>query len=160
MLEYLVAIFVGLVATYFYRRQKPKNYPPGLPNLPIVGSIPFLENNMLKNVQNLHKKFGPGMQKFFFFRPLSYLAPWYVKVKCFNLIQMVNFVTWSRMVGQFLRSSILDHVYLNDPTVIRNLRSTRPSLLNFNQVIMCRQTTFLTIKGNRTRIGLNSLTNR
>ena len=63
MLEYLVAIFVGLVATYFYRRQKPKNYPPGLPNLPIVGSIPFLENNMLKNVQNLHKKFGPGMSK-------------------------------------------------------------------------------------------------
>ena len=72
MLEYLVAIFVGLVATYFYRRQKPKNYPPGLPNLPIVGSIPFLENNMLKNVQNLHKKFGPGMQKFF----LDHSAIW------------------------------------------------------------------------------------
>ena len=28
----------------------------------------------------------------------------------FNLVQVVNFVTWSRMVGLTLRLSILDHI--------------------------------------------------
>ena len=31
-----------------------------------------------------------------------------------NLIQLVNFVTWSRMVGSMLRSSFLDLVYVKD----------------------------------------------
>ena len=44
----------------------------------------------------------------------------------FNLIQMVDFGTWSRMVGPVFRSSILDHVYVRDPTVIKNLTSTKP----------------------------------
>ena len=34
------------------------------------------------------------------------------RLSMFNLVQMVNFVTWSRMVGPTVRSSILDH--LND----------------------------------------------
>ena len=34
------------------------------------------------------------------------------------------------------------------------------ALLNFNQVNASRQTTFKTIKSNRTKIGINSLTNR
>ena len=44
----------------------------------------------------------------------------------FNLVQLVRFTTWSRMVGPDLRSSILDHIYVMDPTVISNLTSTRP----------------------------------
>ena len=35
------------------------------------------------------------------------------ELSCFNLIQIVNFVTWSRMVGLNVRSSILDHIYLD-----------------------------------------------
>ena len=31
-----------------------------------------------------------------------------------NLIQLANFVTWSRMTGTFLRSSTLDHIYVNN----------------------------------------------
>ena len=44
----------------------------------------------------------------------------------YNLIQMVNFVTWSRMIGPNLRSSVLDHVYVKDPVTIRNLGFIRP----------------------------------
>ena len=36
----------------------------------------------------------------------------------FELVQLVNFVTWSRMVGTSLRSSILDHIYIKDPTIV------------------------------------------
>ena len=41
----------------------------------------------------------------------------------FNLVQLVKFTTWSRMIGTDLRSSILDHIYVMDPTVISNLTS-------------------------------------
>ena len=41
----------------------------------------------------------------------------------FELVQLVNFVTWSRLVGMSLRSSILDHIYIKDPTIVNNLRS-------------------------------------
>ena len=44
----------------------------------------------------------------------------------FNLIQMVKFKTWFRIVGPVLRSSVLDHFYVEDPVVIKNLKSTRP----------------------------------
>ena len=37
----------------------------------------------------------------------------------FNLVQLVNFVTWSRMVGSLRKTSILDHIY-----VISNLKNS------------------------------------
>ena len=59
------------------------------------------------------------------------------ELSCFNLIQMVNFVTWSRMVGHSLRSSILDHVYINDPTVIKNLKAMKPYFGDHLMVEFC-----------------------
>ena len=69
----------------------------------------------------------------------------------FELIQLVNFVTWSRMVGSSLRSSILDHIYIKNPTIVNNLRSLDPffgdhMLVEFevtyhiikNEITMCR----------------------
>ena len=35
-----------------------------------------------------------------------------------NLLQLVNFSTWSRIVGTMKRSSILDHIYVNDICVV------------------------------------------
>ena len=57
----------------------------------------------------------------------------------FNLIQMVKFKfkTWSRMVGPILRSSILDHVYVQDPVVVKNLTSTRPYFGDHVMVEFC-----------------------
>ena len=55
----------------------------------------------------------------------------------FNLIQMVKFKTWSRMVGTVMRSSILDHVYVENPVVIKNLKSTRPYFGDHLMVEFC-----------------------
>ena len=43
-----------------------------------------------------------------------------------NLIQLVNFDTWSRMVGLVFRSSILDHIYVNKVGLINNLKHLTP----------------------------------
>ena len=34
-----------------------------------------------------------------------------------NLIQLVEFPTWSRIVNNVLLESILDHIYVKDPTL-------------------------------------------
>ena len=44
----------------------------------------------------------------------------------FNLVQIVNFVTWSRMVGTKRRTSILDHIYIKDPTIVSKLNFIDP----------------------------------
>ena len=38
-----------------------------------------------------------------------------------GLVQLVEFDTWSRLVNGHWRSSVLDHVYVNDATIIKNL---------------------------------------
>ena len=43
-----------------------------------------------------------------------------------NLIQIVYFDTWSRIINDIARSSMIDHVYLSDPTSIINLSSITP----------------------------------
>ena len=43
-----------------------------------------------------------------------------------NLIQMVEFKTWSRVVNNVLRESIIDHIYVSDPTMFIDLQSTKP----------------------------------
>ena len=43
-----------------------------------------------------------------------------------NLIQMVEFKTWSRVVNNVLRESIIDHIYVTDPTMFIDLQSTKP----------------------------------
>ena len=40
-----------------------------------------------------------------------------------NLAQIVTFPTWLCLVGNNLKSSILDHIYLKDPTNVTNLES-------------------------------------
>ena len=44
----------------------------------------------------------------------------------FGACTIVNFTTWFRLVGLLLRSSILDHIYHKDPTVIKDLKSIEP----------------------------------
>ena len=43
-----------------------------------------------------------------------------------NLIQMVKFKTWSRVVNNVLKESTLDHVYVKDPTLILAINSVEP----------------------------------
>ena len=44
-----------------------------------------------------------------------------------NLIQLIKFPTWSRLISNNLKTSILDHLYTNDCTLIDNLNSTIPN---------------------------------
>ena len=43
-----------------------------------------------------------------------------------NNMQLVDFTTWSRTVNGTLRESILDHVYVSDPTTVYDLSSLKP----------------------------------
>ena len=43
-----------------------------------------------------------------------------------NLIQLVDFPTWSRIVNNVLRESILDHICVKDPTMVGRVHSTKP----------------------------------
>ena len=47
-------------------------------------------------------------------------------IEKFNLIQIVNFNTWSRVVLNQIKTSCLDHIYLNNPTSIKNLKYLTP----------------------------------
>ena len=43
-----------------------------------------------------------------------------------NLIQLTTFYTWSRMINNVLKNSILDHVYTNNVTLIKNILPKDP----------------------------------
>ena len=45
----------------------------------------------------------------------------------FGLIQLVKFKTWSRLINNTLKSSVLDHIYTTDFTNISNLKSIKPT---------------------------------
>lgn len=55
----------------------------------------------------------------------------------FNLTQIVKTTTWTRLVGQTLRESILDHVYTSNPLATSCLKDTKPTfgdhfMISFN----------------------------
>ena len=43
-----------------------------------------------------------------------------------NLLQLVSFDTWSRLVGLALRSSLLDHIYVKNVDIIRDIIHDKP----------------------------------
>ena len=43
-----------------------------------------------------------------------------------NLIQIIQFKTWQRIVLNTIRESVLDHVYVNDPSYICDIASIKP----------------------------------
>ena len=44
----------------------------------------------------------------------------------FNLLQMVNFNTWSRVVNGVVRESAIDHLYCSDPSSVTDLHCCEP----------------------------------
>ena len=77
--------------------------------LEIVKNI-FNNDSVLIGDLNLdyNKKFNVNYQRKNYFELFDEL------LGTLNLIQLVNFETWSRMVGLVLRSSNLDHIYVNN----------------------------------------------
>ena len=45
----------------------------------------------------------------------------------YNLIQLVEFDTWFRLVENVLKKSTLDHVYVNDATMVSRLEGVKPN---------------------------------
>ena len=46
-----------------------------------------------------------------------------------ELIQIINFETWSRVINNVRKFSTLDHVYCTDPTLVEGLTSVNPCLV-------------------------------
>ena len=43
-----------------------------------------------------------------------------------NMIQLIEFPTWSRIINNVLIESILEHIYVKDPTTLSEIQSTKP----------------------------------
>ena len=48
------------------------------------------------------------------------------KLENLDLIQLINFDTWSRIVGLELKSSTLDHIYVDNVTLVKNVSFIDP----------------------------------
>ena len=43
-----------------------------------------------------------------------------------NLIQLVECTTWSRIVNNCFKESLLDHIYVTDPTISKSITTVKP----------------------------------
>ena len=48
------------------------------------------------------------------------------KLSDLDLIQLVRCNTWSRIVNNIFRESLLDHIYVNDPTICSDVTTLKP----------------------------------
>ena len=53
-----------------------------------------------------------------------------------NLMQLIDFPTWSRVVNNVMKNSILDHVYVQDPTFVTNINSISPLIGDHKMLIL------------------------
>ena len=53
-----------------------------------------------------------------------------------NLIQIIDFPTWRRIVDNVQKESILDHVYVQDPTIVKNINSFVPTIGDHVMIII------------------------
>ena len=52
-----------------------------------------------------------------------------------HLIQIIEFSTWQRVINNVLKQSILDHVYVKDPTLVFNIYSIDPLIGDHKLVV-------------------------
>ena len=56
----------------------------------------------------------------------NYFSDMDQKLGASNLIQLVDFITWTRTVNGQVKQSVLDHIYAADPLLVTNLKSSWP----------------------------------
>ena len=55
----------------------------------------------------------------------------------FNLIQLMKFPTWSKIVGLEEKSLILDHAYLRYPMLVNNVTKVKPYFEDHVLLLFC-----------------------
>ena len=81
----------------------------------------------------------------------NYFSDMELKLAAYNLIQIVDFITWTRTVNGQVRSSVLDHIYTVDPISVSDLRSTWPVFTDHALVMF-------TTSSSKTEPDINNLT--
>ena len=61
-----------------------------------------------------------------------------------ELIQLIKFPTWSRLINNSYKSSILDHVYIRDPTEVSYISNFKPIIGDHLCVMFCLNTSKVT----------------
>ena len=56
-----------------------------------------------------------------------------------GLIQLIEFPTWQRVINNVLKESTLDHIYVQDPTIVVNISSKTP-LIGDHKIIIINVT--------------------
>ena len=89
----LLIIFVILLVTWFYlNTRKPKNFPPGPPRLPMIGSLPFIAGSgprpsFLHGIIKQVKSHGPIFGFYFGGMPAVVIADYHL-VSHFDLYSL------------------------------------------------------------------------
>ena len=68
MIPYLIAFVVIAIVRFIqvFYFSRPKNYPPGPPNLPLIGSVPYMDQDFRVSLMKFREKYG---KMFSFFTP-------------------------------------------------------------------------------------------
>ena len=56
-----ITLFFLLVTYLYFSTRRPKNFPPGPPAFPIIGSLPYIStdpNEYIKSFREMHEKYG------------------------------------------------------------------------------------------------------
>ena len=75
--EVLVTVFIGLAFALWKKLKKPSRFPPGPPALPMIGSIPFLRESVLKGKRlndYLAEKYGDVVGMYGGRKPMVFLS--------------------------------------------------------------------------------------
>ena len=51
-------------------------------------------------------------------------------------MQLIDFRTWNRAINNVMKNSILDHVYVQDPTFVTNIISIAPLVGDHKMLIL------------------------
>ena len=70
-----------------------------------------LDDNQKNNTQYSHSRYFDLLQD---------------KFNELNMVQLIKFNTWSRLVGNNWKESCLDHIYTNESTSISNINTITP----------------------------------
>ena len=76
----------------------------------------------------------------------------------YDLIQLVEFPTWSRIINNVMHESVLDHIYVMDPTIVDYIESTKHNSVteSRNHLVIISSLSSMSVMSS-SRLGLDSM---